>query len=119
MDREKQEQQLCRILHQEDSNCSRKNKYPNLDGENWYRLRLSDNTYGYICSRKFKKSKYYSIYDENSSKYDYVKVVCTDGLNIRKEPANFKNNIIATVTKGTQLFRAEKKCIKCRRISLG
>lgn len=84
-----------------------KNKYPNLDGENWYRLRLSDNTYGYVAVGNSKNPNI-TPYDENSSKYDYVKVVCTDGLNIRKEPTTSKNNIIATVTKGTQLFRAEK-----------
>ena len=84
-----------------------KNKYPNLDSENWYRIRLSDNTYGYV-SIGASNNPNLEKYDEDSNVYDYVKVVCTDGLNIRRAPTTSENNIMATVTKGTQLFRAQK-----------
>ncbi|MCI9039715.1 MAG: SH3 domain-containing protein [Clostridia bacterium] len=84
-----------------------KNKYPNLDSENWYRIRLSDNTYGYV-SIGSSNNPNLEKYDEDSNVYDYVKVVCTDGLNIRRAPTTSENNIMATVTKGTQLFRAQK-----------
>ena len=84
-----------------------KEKYPNLGNENWYRVRLSDNTYGYIALGTSENPNLVK-YDENSNDYDYVKVVCTDGLRIRREPNTKENNIITTVTEGTQLFRAQK-----------
>ncbi len=84
-----------------------KGKYPNLENENWYRVRLSDNTYGYIALGSSENPNLVK-YDENSSDYDYVKVVCTDGLRIRRAPNTKENNIITTVTQGTQLFRAQK-----------
>lgn len=84
-----------------------KEKYPNLDNENWYRIRLSDNTYGYITVGT-KDNPNIVEYDEDSPDYDYVEVICTWGLNIRREPTTSKNNIMATVTEGTQLFRAQK-----------
>lgn len=84
-----------------------KNKYSNLDGENWYRIRLSDNTYGYVAVGTSNNPNI-SQYDEDSPDYDYVKVVCSDGLNIRRAPTTSENNIMATVTAGTQLFRAQK-----------
>lgn len=84
-----------------------KGKYPNLNSENWYRVRLSDNTYGYITVGESNNPNIVE-YDEDSPDYDYVKVVCSDGLNIRREPTTSKNNIMATVTMGTQLFRAQK-----------
>ena len=84
-----------------------KNKYPNVSSENWYRVRLSDNTYGYVAVGTASKPNI-TKYDEDSPDYDYVKVICTWGLNIRREPTTSKNNIMATVTEGTQLFRAQK-----------
>lgn len=84
-----------------------KGKYPNLNNENWYRIRLSDNTYGYIAVGASNNPNIVE-YDEDSPDYDYVKVICTWGLNIRREPTTSKNNIMATVTEGTQLFRAQK-----------
>lgn len=84
-----------------------KGKYPNLDGENWCRVRLSDNTYGYIATGA-ENNPNLTKYDEDSPDYDYVKVTCSDGLNIRREPTTSKNNIMTTVTAGTQLFRAQK-----------
>jgi len=84
-----------------------KGKYPNLNNENWYRIRLSDNTYGYIAVGASNNPNIVK-YDEDSPDYDYVKVICTWGLNIRREPTTSKSNIMATVTEGTQLFRAQK-----------
>jgi len=84
-----------------------KGKYPNLDGENWYRVRLSDNTYGYIAVGKENNPNIVK-YDEDSQEYDYVKVICTDGLRIRREPTTSKNNVITAVVQGTQLFRVQK-----------
>lgn len=84
-----------------------KGKYPNLNGENWYRVRLSDNTYGYIAVGA-QNNPNITKYDEDSPDYDYVEVICTDGLRIRREPTTTKNNVITAVAKGTQLFRAQK-----------
>lgn len=84
-----------------------KGKYPNLNNENWYRVRLSDNTYGYIAVGPAENPNIVE-YDEDSPDYDYVKVVCSDGLNIRREPTTSKNNIMVTVAEGTELFRAQK-----------
>jgi len=84
-----------------------KGKYPNLNNENWYRIRLSDNTYGYIAVGASNNPNIVK-YDEDSPDYDYVKVICTWGLNIRREPTTTKNNVITAVAKGTQWFRAQK-----------
>lgn len=84
-----------------------KGKYSNLEAESWYRVRLSDNTYGYIAVGEANNPNIVE-YDEDSTDYDYVKVICSDGLNIRREPTTSQNNIMATVTVGTQLFRAQK-----------
>ena len=84
-----------------------KGKYPNLNNENWYRVRLSDNTYGYIAVGTSNNPNIVK-YDEDSPDYDYVEVICTDGLRIRREPTTTKNNVITAVAKGTQLFRAQK-----------
>ena len=48
------------------------------------------------------------VYNENSTEYGYVTVVCTDGLNIRSDPTTGANNIITTVVKETELFRLQK-----------
>ena len=84
-----------------------KGKYPKLNGENWYRVRTSDGDYGYVALGSTSNPNM-ELYDEFSSKYDYVKVVCTDGLRIRTSPTTSGNNIITTVVKGTEMFRVQK-----------
>lgn len=78
-----------------------KNKYNKLDGENWYRVKLSDGTYGYVAAN------YIIPYDPKTTNVEQVKVVCTDGINIRKEPTT-SSTVLKTVAKGTILTRTEK-----------
>lgn len=78
-----------------------KGKYENVDGEAWYRVKLSDGAYGYVGTGYIKP------YDANVSDVDKVKVVCTDGLNIRKDPSS-KATILKAVAVGTILTRTEK-----------
>lgn len=84
-----------------------KGKYPNVDKENWYRVRTTDGDYGYVAVGTASEPNI-TVYDENSTVYDYVKVICTDGLNIRNKPTTNESDIITTVVKGTELFRAQK-----------
>lgn len=84
-----------------------KEKYPNLDEENWYRVKLTNGNCGYVAIGD-SSAPNIVLYDENSSEYGYVKVICTDGLRIRTSPATNGNNIVTTVTEGTQLFRLQK-----------
>ena len=84
-----------------------KDKYPNLNGENWYRIKLSDGNYGYVALGSSSNPNMV-VYDETSTEYGYVKVICTDGLNIRSAPTTGSNNIITAVTQGTRLFRIQK-----------
>ena len=78
-----------------------KGKYENVDGEAWYRVKLSDGTYGYVGTG------YIEPYDPETSQVDKVKVVCGDGINIRREPST-KSDILKAVAKGTILTRTEK-----------
>lgn len=76
-----------------------KDKYKKVDGEDWYRVKLSDGTYGYVGT------EYIKIYD--GTQIEQVKVVCTDGINIRKEPST-SSAVLKPVAKGTILTRTEK-----------
>ncbi len=80
-----------------------KDKYKNVDKEDWYRVKTADGIYGYVGTG------YIAPYDPNTSSVDKVKVVCTDGLNIRKEPSsNNSVQILKTVPENTILTRTEK-----------
>ncbi len=85
-----------------------KGKYPNLNGESWYRVKLSDGSCGYVAIGT-EKDPNIDLYDEASGKYDYVEVICTDGLNIRSKPTTSGNNVITAVVQGTELFRIQKE----------
>lgn len=78
-----------------------KGKYENVDGEAWYRVKISDGTYGYVGAGYIKP------YDPDNSEVEKVKVVCSDGINIRKEPST-SSTILKAVAKGTILTRTEK-----------
>ncbi len=80
-----------------------KDKYKNVDKEDWYRVKTADGIYGYVGTG------YIAQYNPNTSTVDKVKVVCTDGLNIRKEPSSNKSvQILKTVPENTILTRTEK-----------
>lgn len=83
-----------------------KDKYTNLDGENWYRVKLTDGDYGYVPLGATSNPNMV-VYDETSTEYGYIRVVCTDGLNIRTAPST-SASITTAVTKGTKLFRIQK-----------
>lgn len=76
-----------------------KDKYKSLDGYDWYRVKLIDGTYGYIASNNIE------IYD--STKIDQLKVICTDGLFVRKS-ASSSSKILAVLAKGSIVTRLEK-----------
>ena len=78
-----------------------KGKYENVDGEAWYRVKLSDGTYGYVGTG------YIEPYDPATSQIEKVKVVCNDGINIRKEPTT-SSTVLKAVAKGTILTRTQK-----------
>lgn len=78
-----------------------KDKYKNLNDEDWYRVKLSDGTYGYVGTGYIKP------YDSASSEIEKVKVVCSDGLNIRKEPSS-SSTVLKAVAQGTILTRTDK-----------
>ncbi|MCI9178172.1 MAG: SH3 domain-containing protein [Clostridia bacterium] len=78
-----------------------KGKYESVDGESWYRVKLADGSYGYVGTGYIKP------YNEVTDTVDKVIVVCTDGLNIRKEPSS-KSTILKAVTEGTILTRTGK-----------
>lgn len=78
-----------------------KDKYKDVTGEDWYRVKLSDGTQGYVGTG------YIEVYDENSYTYDRVKVVCSDGINIRKEPGT-SAEVLKAVAQGTILTRTQK-----------
>ena len=80
-----------------------KGKYNKLNGENWYRVKLSEGLYGYMAA------DYLKAYDPTTSEIEKVKVVCTDGLNVRKEPKTGSGStILKTLTKGVTLTRTQK-----------
>ncbi len=80
-----------------------KDKYKSIDKEDWYRVKTADGLYGYVGT------DYIAKYNPNTSPIDKVKVVCTDGLNIRKEPSSNKSvQILKTVPENTILTRTEK-----------
>ena len=78
-----------------------KGKYENVDGEKWYRVKLSDGTYGYVGAG------YIEPYNPDTSEIDKVKVVCSDGINIRRKPTT-NSDVLKAVAKGTILTRTEK-----------
>lgn len=78
-----------------------KGKYNNVDKEDWYRVKLADNTYGYVGSG------YIEPYNPSNSQIDQVKVVCTDGLNVRREPSSTAP-ILKTLAQNAILTRTQK-----------
>lgn len=76
-----------------------KNKYKSLDGNDWYRIKLSDGTYGYVTSNSFE------AYDP--TKVDQLRIICTDGLTVRKSPST-SASALASLYKGAIVTRIEK-----------
>lgn len=76
-----------------------KDKYKSIDKEDWYRVKLSDGMYGYVGTGYIKE------YD--GTEVEQVKVVCTDGINIRKEPST-SSSVLKAVAVGTILTRIDK-----------
>ena len=85
-----------------------KDKYLNLNGESWYRILMQDGRYGYIGTGYSPDKPTIEKYNPQESKYDRVKVVCTNGLNLRKEPSTSSGSFIKTIAAGTILTRIQK-----------
>ncbi len=78
-----------------------KDVYKSVDKEDWYRVKLADGTYGYVGTG------YIEPYNANNGTIDRVEVVCTDGLNVRKEPST-NSTVLKSLNEGTILTRTEK-----------
>lgn len=76
-----------------------KDKYKSLDGNDWYRIKLNDGTYGYVTSNSFE------AYDP--TKVDQLRIICTDGLTVRKSPST-SASALASLYKGAIVTRIEK-----------
>ena len=82
-----------------------KGVYKNIDGYDWSRIILADGTQGYIVAR------YLLEVDENgmtSDGQEIVKVVCKEGLILRKDPGTDKT-MIAQLDYGDYLTRIEEE----------
>lgn len=76
-----------------------KGKYNSLDGNDWCRIKLSDGTYGYVTSNSFE------AYDP--TKVDQLRIICTDGLTVRKSPST-SSAALGSLYKGAVVTRIEK-----------
>jgi len=76
-----------------------KDKYKSLDGNDWCRIKLSDGTYGYVTSNSFE------AYDP--TKVDQLRIICTDGLTVRKSPST-SSSALASLYKGAVVTRTER-----------
>lgn len=76
-----------------------KDKYQSLDGNDWCRIKLSDGTYGYVTSNSFE------AYDP--TKVDQLRIICTDGLTVRKSPST-SASALASLYKGAIVTRTER-----------
>ena len=82
-----------------------KGVYKNINGYDWSRIILADGTQGYIVSR------YLMEVNESGSTEDgkeIVKVVCKEGLTLRKEPGT-SSAMIGQLDYGDYLTRVEKE----------
>ena len=77
-----------------------KDKYPNVDGESWYRVKLPDGRQGYVGNGYIEKWS-------DSSEYDQVKVVNNAGVNVREAPGT-SSKVLTTAYKGDTMTRMEK-----------
>ena len=84
-----------------------KDKYKNINGENWTRIYLSDGREGYIVARYLEE-----IVDNNTgtseSGKEIVKVVTSSGLSVREKPGT-DQKILKYTEKGDYLTRIEKE----------
>lgn len=76
-----------------------KDKYKSLENNDWWRVKLSDGTYGYVTASSFTE------YDP--TKIDQLKIICTDGLFVREKP-ELGSKSLATLSKGAVVTRIEK-----------
>ena len=76
-----------------------KGKYNSLNSNDWWRIKLSDGTYGYVTASSFEQ------YDP--SKVDQLRIICTDGLTVRKSPTT-SSAALASLAKGAIVTRTEK-----------
>lgn len=77
-----------------------KDKYPNVDGESWYRVKLPDGRQGYVGNGYIEKWS-------DSSEYDQVKVVNNAGVNVRESPGT-GSKVLTTAYKGDTMTRMQK-----------
>lgn len=76
-----------------------KDKYKNVDGESWYRVKLPDGRQGYVGNGYIEKW--------TTITYDKVKVVINAGVNIR-EAVGTISKVLTTAYKGDVMTRMEK-----------
>lgn len=79
-----------------------KDKYPNVDGESWYRVKLPDGRQGYVGSGYIEKWD-----NSSSSEYDKVKVVDELGVKVRESPGT-SSKVLTVAYQGEILTRTQK-----------
>lgn len=78
-----------------------KDKYKNVDGESWYRVKLPDGRQGYVGNG------YIAKWDDNSSEYDKVKVIDELGVKVRESPGT-SSKVLTMAYQGEILTRTQK-----------
>ena len=85
-----------------------KDKYKNIDGENWTRIYLSDGRQGYIVSRYLKEISDSDDGNTTPTDQDTIKVITSSGLSVREHPGT-NQKILTYALKGDLLTRIEKE----------
>jgi len=84
-----------------------KNKYKNINGENWTRIYLPDGRQGYIVERYLEELTTTNNGGNTTSK-EIVKVVTNSGLAVREDPGT-DSKILKYADKGDYLTRIDKE----------
>lgn len=87
-----------------------KNKYKNIDGEDWTRIYLSDGRQGYIVARYLEEITNNNGGTTDSGK-EIVKVITNSGLSVREHPGT-NQKVLKYADKGDFLTRIEKEVSK-------
>lgn len=84
-----------------------KDKYKNIDGENWTRIYLSDGRQGYIVARYLKENSSSGSDSSGEKSEDTIRVITSSGLSVREHPGT-DQKILTYALKGDLLTRIEK-----------
>ena len=85
-----------------------KDKYKNINNEDWTRIYLSDGRQGYIVSRYLKENADSNGGNTTPTAQDTIKVIISSGLRVREHPGT-NQKILTYALKGDLLTRTEKE----------